>query len=99
MSVMVTLTLDDETGAYLERVAADQGRTPAELAAWIVAQDVRRERAIDAELVARLDETALETRERYAADQQAISADAARRTLTLAGATRIRAPEMGRKGR
>jgi len=28
----VTLTLDDETGAYLARMAADQGRTPAEVA-------------------------------------------------------------------
>ncbi len=55
MSVTVTLQLDDEVGAYLERLAADQGRTPAEMAAWIVAEDVRWERAIDEELVARLD--------------------------------------------
>lgn len=33
MSKTVTLTLDDEMGAYLERVAADQDRTPAEVAA------------------------------------------------------------------
>ncbi len=56
MSMMVTVTLDDEVGAYLERVAADQGRTPADLAAWIVTEDVLRERSIDAEVVARLDE-------------------------------------------
>ncbi|HWE63061.1 MAG TPA: hypothetical protein VHB98_15215 [Chloroflexota bacterium] len=55
MSLTVTLTLDDDIGAYLERIAADQGRTPAELAAWIVSEDVRRERKIDADLVARLD--------------------------------------------
>jgi predicted transcriptional regulator len=56
MSVTVTLTLDDETGAYLARMAADQGRTPAEVAAWIVTEDLRREQAIDADLLARLDE-------------------------------------------
>lgn len=56
MSVTVTLTLDDETGAYLEHIAAGQGRTPAEVAAWIVTDDLHREQAIDAELVARLDD-------------------------------------------
>lgn len=56
MSVTVTLTLDDETGAYLEHIAAGQGRTPAEVAAGIVTDDLRREQAIDAELVARLDD-------------------------------------------
>ncbi len=56
MSMTVTVTLDDEVGTYLERVAADQGRTPAELAAWIVTEDVRREQSIDADVVARLDE-------------------------------------------
>jgi predicted transcriptional regulator len=56
MSVTVTLTLDDETAAYLERIAADQGRTPAEVAAWIVTEDLRREQAIDADLLARLDD-------------------------------------------
>jgi hypothetical protein len=49
------MTLDDETAAYLERIAADQGRSMAEVAAWIVTEDMRRERAIDAELVARLE--------------------------------------------
>lgn len=57
MSLTVTLTLDDETGAYLERIAADQGRTPAEVAAWIVTEDLRREQSIDADLLARLDQT------------------------------------------
>ena len=57
MSVTVTLTLDDESGAYLERMAADQGRTPAEVAAWIVTEDLRREQAIDADLLARFDPT------------------------------------------
>ena len=51
MACTVSLTLDDETAAYLERIAADQGRAPAEVAAWIVTQELRRERAIDAELV------------------------------------------------
>ena len=55
MSIAVTMMLDDETAAYLDRIAADQGRTPAEVAAWIVTEDLRREQAIDAELVARLD--------------------------------------------
>ena len=54
MSVTVTVTLDDDTGAYLERIATDQGRTPAEVASWIVAEDLRREQAIDAEIMARL---------------------------------------------
>jgi hypothetical protein len=31
MSMNVTLTLDDETAAYLERIAADQGRSVAEV--------------------------------------------------------------------
>ncbi len=56
MGLTVTLSLDGETGAYLERLAADQGRTPAEVAAWIVTEELRRERAIDADLLARLDE-------------------------------------------
>lgn len=56
MSVTVTLTLDDETDTYLKRIAADQGRTPAEVASWIVTEDLRRERTIDAELLARLDD-------------------------------------------
>ena len=55
MSIAVTMMLDDETAAYLDRIAADQGRTPADVAAWIVTEDLRREQAIDAELVARLD--------------------------------------------
>ena len=62
MSVTVTLTLDDEIGAYLERIAADQGRTPAEVAAWIVTEDLRREQAIDADLVARLDDPVADDR-------------------------------------
>jgi hypothetical protein len=52
MSVTVTPTLDEEAGDYLARSAADQGRTPAEVAAWIVTEDLRRERAIDADVVA-----------------------------------------------
>jgi predicted transcriptional regulator len=63
MSVTVTLTLDDETGAYLARLAADQGRTPAEVAAWIVTEDLRREQAIDADLLARLDDPLAEGRD------------------------------------
>ena len=63
MSVTVTLTLDDEVGAYLERIAADQGRTPAEVAAWIVTEDLRREQAIDADLLARLDDPMADDRE------------------------------------
>ena len=49
MSMTVVLTLDDATAAYLERIAADQGRAPAEVAAWIVTTDLQREQAIDAE--------------------------------------------------
>ena len=56
MSGSITITLDDETMAYLERVASDQGRTAAEVAAWIIAEDLRREQTIDAELVRRADE-------------------------------------------
>ncbi len=56
MSLVVTLTLDEETAAYLQRVAADQGRTPAEVAAWIVTEDLRREMAIDADLLAHRDD-------------------------------------------
>jgi hypothetical protein len=56
MSLTVLLTLDEETAVYLARIAADQGRTPAEVAAWIVTEDLRRERAIDAELLARQDD-------------------------------------------
>ena len=59
MAFTVTLTLDDETAAYLERLAADQGQTPSEVAAWIVMQELRRERAIDAELIARLDDAVI----------------------------------------
>ena len=59
MVFTLMLTLDDETAAYLQRIAADQGRAPAEVAAWIVTQELRRERAIDAELVARLDDTVI----------------------------------------
>ncbi len=55
MSLTLTLTLDDETVAYLKRIADDQDRTPAEVAAWIVTEDLRRERAIDADLLARAD--------------------------------------------
>lgn len=55
MSVTLSVTLDDETAAYLERLASDQGRTAAEVAAWIVREDLRRERSIDAALVAHLD--------------------------------------------
>lgn len=62
MSVTVTLALDDATGAYLERIAADQGRTPAEVAAWIVTEDLRREQAIDAHLLARLDDPVADDR-------------------------------------
>ncbi len=43
----------DETTAYLERIAADQGRSMAEVATWIITVDLRRERTIDVELVAR----------------------------------------------
>jgi hypothetical protein len=55
MSLTVTLTLDDQTAAYLQRIAADQGRTPEEVAAWIVTEDLRREQVIDADLLAHLD--------------------------------------------
>jgi predicted transcriptional regulator len=55
MSVSVTITLDDRTGAYLERIAADQNRDPAEVAAWILTADLQREQAIDHELIAQLD--------------------------------------------
>jgi len=64
MSKTITLTLDDEIGAYLERIAADQDRAPAEVAAWIVSEDLRREQAIDAELLARLENPAADTLER-----------------------------------
>ena len=53
MSVTVTVTLDDKTGAYLERIAADQDRDPAEVAAWILTADLQREQAIDRDLAAR----------------------------------------------
>jgi hypothetical protein len=55
MSLTMTVTLDDKTGAYLERIAADQNRDPAEVAAWILTADLRREQAIDHELVTHLD--------------------------------------------
>jgi len=61
MSKTVTLTLDDEIGAYLERIAADQDRTPAEVAAWIVSEDLRREQAINAEMLARLENPVADT--------------------------------------
>ena len=64
MTMTVTLTLDDEAGAHLKRVAADQGRTPADIAAWIVTEDLRRERAIDAELLARIDDAVIGAGER-----------------------------------
>ncbi len=51
MSVTVIVTLDDATGAYLERVAADQDRTPDELATLIVTEDLRHQRRLDAEMV------------------------------------------------
>lgn len=72
MSLTVTLILDDETGDYLERFAADQGRTPAEVAAWIVTEDLQRERIIDAELLARLDPAAAESRERPAGPRSSL---------------------------
>lgn len=55
MSRTVTITLDDETAAYLEHIASNQGRSPAEVASWIVTEDLRREQVIDAELVVRVD--------------------------------------------
>jgi predicted transcriptional regulator len=55
---VVTLNLDDETGQYLERLAAGQGRTPAEVAAWILTDELRRERCIDGVLLARFDTAA-----------------------------------------
>jgi hypothetical protein len=55
MSLTVAVTLNDDIGAYLALIAADQGRTPAEVAAWILSEDLRRERAIDADLVAQPD--------------------------------------------
>lgn len=58
MGKTVTLTLDDETAGYLEHIAADQGRTPGHVAAWIVPEDLRRERGIDADLIVRVDELA-----------------------------------------
>lgn len=64
MAFTVTLTLDDEMAAYLERIAADLGRTSAEVAAWIVTEDLRREQVIDADLVARLDDVVIEPRRR-----------------------------------
>lgn len=56
MGLTVTLMLDDETGTYLGRLAADRGRTPDEVASWLVTEELRRERAIDAELLADLDD-------------------------------------------
>ncbi len=58
MSMTVALTLDDEAGTYLERIADNQGRTPAEMATWIVTEDLRREQAIDEDIVARLGQLA-----------------------------------------
>jgi hypothetical protein len=49
MNLPMTVTLDDKTGAYLERIAADQNRDPAEVAAWILTTDLRREQGIDNE--------------------------------------------------
>ena len=54
MSLTVTLTLDEETATYLARIAADQGRTPDEVATWIVTEDLRHERMVDAELLSRV---------------------------------------------
>ncbi len=78
MGLTVTLSLDGETGAYLERLAADQGRTPAEVAAWIVTEELRRERAIDADLLARLDEAMGDGGERLGGPP-AVQDEAARR--------------------
>ncbi len=64
MAFTVTLTLDDETAAYLKRIAADQGRAPEEVAAWIVTEDLRREQVIDADLIVRLDDAVIEPRRR-----------------------------------
>jgi predicted transcriptional regulator len=82
MSLTVTLTLDDETGAYLKRIAADQGRTPAEVATWIVTEDLRRERTIDAELLAHVGDAATAARQqppepRYPPRQDATSRERA----------------------
>ncbi len=55
VSLTVTVTLDDNAGAYLERIASDQNRDPAEVAAWILTGDLRREQGIDHELAVRLD--------------------------------------------
>ena len=59
MAFTVTLSLDDEAAAYLQLVAVDQGLAPAEVATWIVTEDLRRERVIDAELIARLDDAVI----------------------------------------
>ena len=78
MSVTVTLTLDDEMGAYLERLASDQGRTLAEMAAWIVMEDLRREQAIDADLLARLDDPVADDRDLPGGPQASPSEEAHR---------------------
>lgn len=78
MGLTVTLTLDDETGQYLEHIAAGQGRTAAEVAAWIVTEDLRRERAIDEELVVRGD-ALVDELQRSLTDSQLAPAAAARR--------------------
>lgn len=69
MGVTMSIVLTDETAAYLELLAAGQGRTPAEVTAWIVTEDLRREQVIDAELVARLDGSLAEAHEHLAAPQ------------------------------
>jgi hypothetical protein len=55
---VVPLNLDDETGRYLAPLAAAQGRTPAQVATWILTDELRRERCIDDVLVARFDTVA-----------------------------------------
>jgi predicted transcriptional regulator len=57
MSMTLTLTLDDDCGAYLEGIASDQGRAVAEIATWILTEDLRREQAIDEDIVARLNQS------------------------------------------
>ena len=65
MDRTVTIVLDEETAEYLEHIASGQGRTPAEVAAWIVTEDLRRERAIDEELVRREVEGTTSSRSLY----------------------------------
>lgn len=58
MSITLTLTLDDDSAAYLGSIADAQGRTAAEIATWILTEDLRREQAIDEDIVARLGQLA-----------------------------------------